>query len=206
MMQFSVQSDIEKKLASIASLAEAKKLRTATYMSLTQTAQSIQQEVRYNMGSPGRKGRFTIRKDWTLKGIRIIPATAEKMVATVYSKDDYMSRQEAGGIKQPTAGKTLAVPGSLIRRTKRQSIRQADLPKNLGGKVSKIKIDGKEYLALKKARKGANGQKLRILYALIKQARIKPALKLGEDGMRIAGPAFQFHFKRNLTNLLAELK
>lgn len=186
MMQFSVQAEIEESIKKLQSIAEAKQLNFAVARALTQTALDLQAEVRVNMPR-----RFTIRKQWTINGIRITPATKQKLEATVYSKDDYMGLQEYGGVKSPTKKQYLAVPLSMVRRTSKDSIRRSDLPKNLGDKVSKVEINGKFYLALKRGRMGANGQKLRLLYALIPAGKIKKRLGLETDGDRIARAAFK---------------
>jgi hypothetical protein len=81
----------------------------ATAVALTRTAKRAQTKIRRNLPR-----RFIIRKKWVGKGVQIKPATKKRHVAVIFSRDEFMVRQEEGGIKRPK-GRHIAVPGSGIR-------------------------------------------------------------------------------------------
>jgi hypothetical protein len=194
MIKYSVQTDIEAALRKLSSIAEAQQFRFATAKALTQTAVDVQKEVRKNMPS-----RFIIRRQWVINGIMIERATKANLEASVYSRDKFMGLQEFGGQKGPLRN-YLAIPTSMVRRTKTDIIAKSDRPGALGDKVSIIDFNGHKWLALKKPRKGANGAKLRLLYLLIPRAQIKKRLGLELDGMRVA----KANFATNLQSALEQ--
>lgn len=202
MSGISVQSEIEQALMQLQSLAEAKNFRFAVAKSLTNVAQEIQAEVVGNMPN-----RFTLRRTWIQKGIRVIPATKEALESTVYSRDSqFMDIQETGGAKTPTKRRYLMVPTSLVRRTKTDLIKRSDKPKSLyaAGKVDVVEVKGEKFLALKRPRKGNNDQRLRLLYLMIPVARIQSRLGLREDGQRIAKARFTEILQANLAAAVAQ--
>lgn len=203
MLTINVSSNIEQAMMQLQSIAEAKQFRFAVIKSLTQTAKEVQAEVRKNLPT-----RFNLRREAFIKsGIRITPATRASLEATVYSRDDFMGLQEYGGLKtRRNGGNYLAVPTSMVRRTPKSVIKKADRPKNLGDKAEVVEINGRQYLALKRARMGANRQRLRLLYLLIPRASITPRLGLNEDGQRIAKERFMQLLKQNLEAALASPK
>ena len=188
---FDVTSDITRAMAQLKSLAEASQFKFAVAKALTQTAYEVQAEVKRNM-----PGRFTLRRQWIVQGMRVERATKTNLVATVYSRDKFMGFQEFGGPKSPLRN-YIAVPTKAVRRTKTQMIAKADRPKSLGDKVEVIEYKGDKYLALKaKPRKGASGNKLRLLYLLIPRAQMHERLKLRQDGERIARAKFLPNLQR----------
>lgn len=189
----SVQTDILKAMAKLRSITEAQQLRFATAKALTQTAAEVQTEVKRNMPS-----RFTIRRQWVVQGIRMDRATKDSLTATVYSRDKFMGLQELGGVKSPLRH-YIAVPTKAVRRTKTDVIRKSDRPAALGDKVEVVTVKGNKFLALKKARKGASRNDLRLLYLLVPRAQLKERLGLNKDGQRVA----RAKFVRNLEAALA---
>ncbi|MCE2910226.1 MAG: DUF6441 family protein [Burkholderiaceae bacterium] len=179
-----VQTDVLAALAKLQTITEARQFRFAVAKALTKTAVEVQAEVRKNMPS-----RFTIRRPWTLQGIRIVPATKESLTASVYSRDKFMALQETGGTKNPL-GNFIAIPTRAVRRTKRDSIRLSDRPKALGDKAHVVDVNGDKYLALKKPRRGKNGNELRLLYLLVPRAQLEERLGLNKDGQRVARARF----------------
>lgn len=185
MLTISVQSDLMKAMAQLRSITEAQQLRFAAAKALTTTAKQAQTEVKGNLPK-----RFTIRRPWVVQGIKITAATKADLTATVFSRDKFMGLQEAGGAKGPLRN-YIAIPTSAVRRTARDIIRAQDRPKALGDKATIVEFRGHKYLALKKARKGANkGGQLRLLYLLVPRAQIKSRLGLAADSMRIARANF----------------
>lgn len=97
----------------------------AAAMALTRTAQDAQLELRRQLPQ-----RFTIRNTWVSQGIRIVPATKTSLQSVVFSRDDFMVRQETGGTKTPTSGSSIAVPEG-VRVNKRGIVTAANRPRRL---------------------------------------------------------------------------
>lgn len=184
MLTISVQSDIEAARRKLSSMTEARQLRFATAVALTRSAREVQAEVRKNMPS-----RFTLRRDWVVKGIQVEKAKPADLVATVFSRDKFMGLQEAGGPKSPLR-QYLAIPTKAVRRTPKDIIRKADRPKALGDRVEVVEVKGHKYLALKKARRGRNNNELRLLYLLVPRAQIKARMGLTKDGLQVVRARF----------------
>lgn len=189
MLQVSVKSEIENAIRQLQTIGQAKQFQFSVAKALTNTAYDIQKEVRKNMPQ-----RFTLRRQWVVQGIRVDRATKDSLTATVYSRDKFMGLQELGGPKSPLRN-YLAVPTSMVRRTKTEMIAKSDRPKNLGNRAEIIELHGKKWLALKRDRKGANGNRLRLLYLLVPRAQVKKRLGLGDDAAKIARLRFTENLK-----------
>jgi len=183
-MIVSVQTDIEKAIKQLRSFTEREQFRFAVAKALTKTAVDVQREVRKNMPS-----RFILRRQWIVQGIQIERATKQNLTASVYSRDKFMKLQEAGGQKNPLRN-FIAIPTSMVKRTKTDMVARADRPAALGDRAEVIELNGHKWLALKKARKAANGQRLKLLYLLVPRAQLKERLGLAKDGERVARARF----------------
>ena len=124
-MRLKIEHNVEA-IAGQLSAFERKQLPYATAVALTRTAKRAQTKVRRNLPR-----RFTIRNQWVSKGILIKPATKKKPEAVVYSRDDFMVRQEEGGAKRPKSGRHIAVPGSGTKRSKRGIVTKAKRPRRV---------------------------------------------------------------------------
>ena len=184
MIKITVASEIEKAVRQLKTIAEERQFKFSVAKALTNTAVEVQKEVRKNMPQ-----RFTIRRQWVVNGIKMERATKDNLTATVYSRDKFMGLQELGGPKSPLRN-YLALPTSMVRRTKTDVIKMADRPKNLGDKVEIVEIEGRKWLALKRPRKAANGQRLKLLYLLVPRARLQKRLGLGDDAIKISKQRF----------------
>lgn len=207
-----------KQIERMIGVVDPKQIQFATAKSLTKTAQEVQQAVRADMPQ-----RFTIRRQWVVKGIRIVPATKTNLTATVYSKDPFMERQEAGGLKfgspgggdfssaslpqtggrraRPAMGR-VAVPTNKVLRSKSEIIRKSDLPQGLGAKGFVIGKPGDtQYLA----RRFAKGKRagLQLLYVLKRSTKVKPRLGLREIGERVVQNRFGEIFSEALEQAIA---
>ena len=193
----SVQSDIMQAMKKLRSITEAQQFKFAVAKALTDTAYEVQGEVRGNMPN-----RFTLRRNWIVRGIRVERATKDNLTATVYSRDKFMGLQEMGGPKTPL-GRFVAIPTRAVRRTAKDMIKKADRPAALGDKAHIVEVKGNKYLALKKPRKGRGNNELRLLYLLVPRADIKQRLGLNKDGQRVARAKFVAKLKRALAAAIA---
>jgi len=188
-MIVSVQTDIEKAIRQLQSITEKQQMAFAVAKALTKTAVDVQREVQNNMPS-----RFIIRRPWVLKGIQVERATKQSLTATVYSRDKFMQLQEFGGTKNPLRN-YIAIPTSMVKRTKTDIIARSDRPGALGDKAEIIELNGHKWLALKKARKGSNGQRLKLLYLLVPRAQLRERLGLNKDGQKVARARFMLNLQ-----------
>lgn len=130
-VEISIQSNIKQVLPQIKDQLSKKNFTFALAKTLTNLAQESQAQVKREMPQ-----KFTIRRPWVVNGIRIRPATRDRLEAWVYSLDsggrrDFMTRQEYGGIKTPQGGKHIAIPLKAVKPTKKTIIPQYMKPKSL---------------------------------------------------------------------------
>ena len=210
MITMSVKSDLARALKQLDTLS-SKQFPFTIAKALTQTGKDVQAEVQRNMPQ-----RFTLRRNWIMKGIRIMPATKQNLEVVIYSRDSsFMGRQEDGGEKTPMqpGGKYIAVPMN-VRRTKTQIIAKSDQPGNLKNSFILTAKDGRKYIAVRMGARAAMNRgsagnqansrggkgEVVLMYELVKSAHIKPRLGLADDGTRIA----KQNFVKNLYAAAAE--
>lgn len=211
-----------KEIERLAGSEALKQLRFAAARALTKAALEVQSSVRASMPS-----RFTLRRQWIVKGIRIKPASKADLTAYVYSKDAFMERQETGGIKTGKAGGgdfssssvatagggkrarpaqgRVAVPTDKVLRTKSEIIRKSDLPSGLGNKAFVIDAGNGTQLLARRFAKGRRAG-LQALYVLKSSTRIKPRLGLREIGEKVISRRFSKLFSESLENAIATAK
>lgn len=201
MIRLGVKSDIDK-LAAGLSAFDPQQLPYTIARALTATAKEAQAQVVAAMPS-----EFILRRDWILKGIRVQAAKKDNLVATLYSQDPFMARQEYGGQKIPMdGGKNIAIP-LAARPDPRGIIPEELLPANLGmaeytvsrngnlvtkkgtgGAAFRMVSNGRTYLALRTA------AGLKMMYLLVPSAHITPRLNMGEITMRVVKQRFAHNF------------
>lgn len=154
-----------------------KNTRFALASSLTLTAKEIQSATIKKIESS-----FTIRNNWdkptNALGIRIKPATKEKLEAWIGTAADFLEkfvREPEGSIvlKLPQ-GEFLAIPTSNVRRTKKDIIRATQRPQRLRGKRDIVlpMQSGKGFVLFQEQGRGVN-RKLVALYLLVRRAKIR---------------------------------
>lgn len=89
----------------------------ATASALTASAKDGQQEVQRQLG-----GRFTIRRKWVERGVRIQAATKRRPTAAVFSRDDFMLKQERGSVER-----RVSIPEG-VRRNRRTVVSRGRWP------------------------------------------------------------------------------
>lgn len=180
----SVESDLKRAIEKLRTLAELQQVRFAAAKALTQTAIEVQRDVRAEM-----PGRFTLRRQWIVQGIRVERATKASLQSAVFSRDAFMGLHEFGGQKDPRK-RFIAIPTRAVKRTKTDVIARRDRPGALGDRAEVIERDGNKWLALKKGRRGRSGNELRLLYLLVPKAKIDERLGLREIGTRVVRARF----------------
>lgn len=162
---------------------------------LNATAKDVQREVRASMPR-----KFTLRSTWTQKGIRFDPAKKYALRAVVGSLDDYMERQEEGGIKMPTKSKNLAIPVN-VKHTRKGRIRKRDYPSELlkagqyqstrrrANRIFKIDettpANKRHKLKLGIYAASAKGRNITLLYRLVKKAKVEERFGMEELAYRV---------------------
>ena len=109
-------------------MGAAEELEFAGVVALTRTAGRAKRAVQDILPE-----RFIIRNKWTIRGIRITPATKKKPEAEVYSKDWYMPIHEEGGRREPK-GETFWIPVNIrnaIGKSAKDMIPVSMRPKNI---------------------------------------------------------------------------
>lgn len=203
-MQISVTHDVERAARQLDALS-ASQLPFATARALTMTAADAQKQVRAEM-----PGKFNIRRAWVLQGVRTERATKQNLTAWVYHKDEYMPRQETGGVKVGKAGGgnfsandlpqkpgqrrgvsvgRIAVPTSNVLRNKREIIRKSELPQGLGRKAFTIEAGNGTSLLVRRFAKGKRAG-LRVMYVLKRSTRVQPRWGFTDTVGRVANQKF----------------
>lgn len=159
---------------------------------LTRLAQDAQTEVRR-----GLPQRFTIRNKFVQGGIRITSANKRKLESSVYSKDDFMGRQEEGGSKR-AKGQNLAIPASSrgtthVRKGKNASgvIDRSLKPGKLTDKKLYFKGTVGNIYGIWKRTGQADGKgwprpHLNLMYTLTPISRVKPRFNFESTVRRTA--------------------
>jgi hypothetical protein len=218
-----IRIEIDRKaLEKAIGLTNSKQIPYATALALTRIAKDAQQSVRASMPS-----RFTLRRNWIVKGIRITPATKTKLESVVYSIDPFMARHEFGGIKMgkpgggdfkgsdvaerksgrnySQIGGRVAVPTNKVLRSKSEIIRKSELPSGLGKKAFVIGNKSDTQLLARRFSRGKRAG-LQILYVLKKATRIEKRFGMGDTVMKVVQRRFGATFSQALQEALATAK
>lgn len=159
----------------------------AVALALTRTAQDAQLEVRR-----GLRQRFTTRNNWVERGILFSSAKKDNLVATVFSRDDFMILQEKGGVKTPR-GSSIAVPADA-KVNKRGIITQANRPRALLAKPNTFRatisgVDGVwQRLGTRAARKA--GRALKLLFVFKPSVPIRARFGFANTVRKVVGERF----------------
>lgn len=113
--------------------------------------------------------KFRLTSTWLQRGIIVDKATKTNPVATVYSRDKYMSDHVTGAIRKPRK-KMLAVPTKQVRRTGKGKISKGQRPAAVMRKRN-VFID--DNSAGKPAIMQRVGKSIRVLYGLRPQVNVR---------------------------------
>lgn len=162
----------------------------ATALALTRTAQDAQAEVRRGL-RPGASN-FVIRNDFVAKGILFTAAKKDTLQAAVFSRDDFMVKQEKGGTKTPR-GSNVAIPID-VRTNKRGIVTQANRPRQILNKpdVFVARMGGLlgvwQRLGKRAAKK--SGRALKLLYVFKPSVPIRARFGFADTVRRVVTERF----------------
>lgn len=147
---------------------------------------------------------FTIRSQWTAKGIRTKRATKNLLEAEVGTRDPYMARQAIGGTKTPTKSKAIGVP-VRARRTPQSRIGPGRFPGVLGKKkgtfIRRTK-SGTAAMFMPTRTRTRKKRKLRLMYYLVKRVEVPQRWPFEDTFTRVVKQEWRrnmaFAFKRAL--------
>jgi hypothetical protein len=133
--------------------------------------------------------RFTLRRQWVVKGIRFDAASKANPVARVFSIDPYMLKQEEGESYTPS-GQHVAIPVD-VRQNPRSAIPPGMLPRNALNRrdVFKSVLKGSGPAIVQRKKDG-----IKILYLLRGQKVTKPRWGFAETAESVV----EKRFTRNL--------
>lgn len=177
----------------------------ATARAINATAIDFQKRER-----EGLEDRFTIRRPWVLRGIKINRedfATKEKPEAIVHVDQDrsFLIKFEKGGVKRPR-GRSLVVPVDA-RRTKSGVVSRTIRPRALGLKEiggGRAVGDKRTFLIRKPGGRGVifqwfgrrgSGQ-TRTLFMMIPSAKVDPRLHFEDTAKDVVRRRFEENFER----------
>ncbi len=156
---------------------------------LTATAKDGQKEVHRQLG-----GRFTIRRKWVERGVRIQAATKRKPEAAVFSRDEFMVKQESGSVERG-----VSIPRS-VRRSSRTVVPRGRWP----GALLK-----RPDVFIKRLPRGARGVfqkmkngRLKLLWIIEDVARVKPRWGFGKTVRKTVAKKWEKNFGRALARAL----
>lgn len=208
---------------------EEKHVPFALSLALNRTAKDVQVEVVSGLAS-----QFTLRRNWTAKGIRLTPATKGSLVARIYTKDWYMRDQEEGGDRRPRNGNDIWVPtlavrdGGVLSGLVRRNMRPRALRKAADEAAAKLGATGKRHYrqpgeayakptpfiaVMKNGKRGlfirqdsSRRLPLTLLYTLAPDVKIAPRWHFQATGNRISAKRLRQQFIDALSHALDTAK
>lgn len=182
------------------SLDVGKQVTFALAASLTAVAKEGQGEVIKDL-----QGTFTLRGQWFKPsnrfGIRVTPARKTQLWSEVKTAADWLALHETGGTKTPD-GRHVAIPTSLVRRTKRQVIARAQRPRNL---KRAFVVQGQSGPVLVQ-RKTKKAYPIVPLYGLERSAKVRKQSTVFEPTFLVVNRRFGEIFYRQLKRALETAK
>lgn len=176
-------------------------IRYGTAVGLTQTAKQAQAAVIESL-----KSTFTLRTRWyepgNRFGIKIQPATRDRLQAAVQTRADWLEIHETGGTRRPKR-KALAIPTDNVRRNKRQLIPRSQRPRNLARSFV-IETQSGPVLFVRTGK--GKRSKIRALYSLEPQAKIKRQSTFYEPISEVVKKNLQANITREVLKALLNLK
>ena len=197
-----------------------RQVKFAAARSLTKTAKQGQ-----SASVKSIERTFTTRNKWYLPGsplgVKVTPATKDKLESSVRSAADFLAPHETGGVKTPE-GNFIAIPTSNVRRNKRQIIPRALRPRKLKGgfvvvlgqgtskSTRRRRLKGLTPFAARAGKAGSGtrilfqrtGKTVRAMYILEPRARIKKQSTVIEPTLAVVERRFSPNFGEALREAL----
>lgn len=177
---------------------QRKQLPFAIARALTKLAQEAQKEIQQEIPK-----RFNVTRKWWLKqqptGIKITPATKQKLESSVYTKAYFAELQEEGGTKRPHKGSRIAVPSDNVKAKKNRrsgAVReQASKPKVFYANTD----TGKRAMFRRRTKKP---YPIEMLYTFTPTAWVRKRFKFVETAERVVRQRFKRVFEESLRKAL----
>ncbi len=197
-MTFSLNISIDDQVTPWMKTVVSKQIPFATARALTWTAKDAQKETRREI-----RRSFTLRNKWTERGIRIVPASKNKLESKVVFDRYYMVLHEGGGEKVPGRSSFLAVPSRKVRRTKTARIAKSERPSALMRKkntfINTLRKTGEPAIL---QREGKRSRPIRVMYILVPKANITDRLEFIKTTIDTARQRLSRNFDVSVTDAL----
>lgn len=147
---------------------------------------------------------FKIRSNWVAKGIKVTFANKRTLTGTIFTKDEFMARQELGGDK-PRQGKEQAIPFAVRGEYGGdQKTLQSRWPGQLVGKDKAFEIRTENRIGLVLRSKGRGKRKNELLYMLLgKTVKVKPRWNFRARVTQVVNQIFPMVFKSELAKAIS---
>ncbi len=177
---------ITAKAGRVSLVSSRDEIRFEIIQALTRTARDAVQQIKLELPR-----RFTLRRNWAIKGIRFDAATKAYPVARVYSLDPYMAKQEEGETYSPR-GRHVAIPGPGVRTQKNAIIPSQLFPQKLKGRkdIFRGTVKGIGMGLFRRQGKG-----FKILYLLRERKQTMPTWEFRETVSETVKKRFDDNFK-----------
>jgi hypothetical protein len=177
-----------------------KQVHFAGAQALTKTAMDAQEEVKRQLPE-----RFTIRTTWLARGIRIRPASRNRLESAVLVKDEFMEFQEVGGDKTSFSGDALGIPVGA-RPTPQSVTRPSKFPGALLAKpgyfIAPIAKGADTMVVWRRTGKGKK-QRMTLMYVFKRAVHLKPRFGFNTTVRKVAIERFPKRFAEALQQAMA---
>jgi hypothetical protein len=187
----------------------------ATAKAISDLGVEVQEAIR-----DGERERFTIRRDWVLKGVKIPKFPTKRddpiSITVMMSPDrDFMNKFEQGGTKLPRVRGNIAMPTTALK-SRKGIVPDAMRPRNLqlrdsttrGGKIQTKGLQRTFLLANGRApgiyqRTGSQKGAIRMLYKFYSSVPIPASLRFNATASKVVNARFRELFRVRLAQALA---
>ncbi len=158
---------------------------------LNNSANSVQQAVRHSLNDQFtlRRKTFIERTIFRQPGQDFASKTKFQAAVRVHPERDVLAPHEAGGVKAPRDGRSIAIPTSNARRNKADIVGTANRPRALLAKGAAFR---RGDVLLKKAGRGKRS-KLVALFVFKRSVRLRPRLGMDATAQRVVPEVWERH-------------
>jgi hypothetical protein len=176
-----------------------KQVPFATSRAINETLLFAQAQVRRELPE-----HFKIRSNWVAKGIQVRMSDKRTLTGLIFTRDEFMARQETGGEK-PRGDKEQAVPFAIRGSDGQDKTLKSRWPSQMIGKDRAFMVRSKtSRVALVLRRNGRGKRKDQVLYVLLgKTLKVKARWNFRKRVEEIANQIFPMLFKSELASAIA---